>query len=344
MAQSMPSGTNTFVPTMVQDNLIVGYARNIDDYALNRYIQIIPTPKSQAYYLFIDGAAAVRLANSDLRDVVWPDGSRRPAGDNNVAEFEFEPVATTRRSYEFTVGQRGVDQAQWDVVKVNSGFQANRAMVARTMAVQTALANANWGTNTDTATSLGGGFVGSGTPTTPYFKKIIDKAVQAIRSATFGAVQRKDLICLMAPKVAETISESQEVHTYLKESPFALAQVRGDAPGQNTNFGLPNKLYQIPVIVDDAYRVSSKRKPGTAATSAAVVDENTIYFLSRPGGLEMAYGGVSFSTVQLFEKEAMSVEMFTDAKHRLVEGYVTDDFGCYVVAPASGYKVTNALS
>jgi hypothetical protein len=328
---------------MVQDNLIVGYARNKEDFALNRYIQLVPTPKNQAYYLYVDGVVAARLTDSNLRNIIWPDGQRRPSGDNDIAEFEFKPIATTRKSFEFTLGNLAVDQAVWDIVSVNAGFQGNRAMTARTLAVQTALSGASWGSNTGTATSLGGGLASAGTATSPVFKKIVNKAVQQIRKATFGAVQAKDLICLMSPLVAETLSETQEIHSYVKESPFALAQLRGDVPGQNTNYGLPDVLYKIPIVVDDTYRVTSKRAAATT-TTAAVVDENTIYFLSRPGGLVMPYGGVSFSTLQLFVKEEMAVEAYADSKNRLTEGYVTDDYGAYVVAPASGYKVTNALS
>ncbi|HQR07029.1 MAG TPA: hypothetical protein PLN21_09415 [Gemmatales bacterium] len=342
MAQSMPSGTNTFIPGMVQDNLIVGYSRNVEDFAVNRYAQIVPTPKNQAYYLYVDGAAAFRLTNSDLRNVVWPDGQPRPSGDNNVAEFEFKPIATTRRSYEFTVGDMAAEQADWDVISVNSGFQAVRAMTARTMGVLAALDGASWGSNTGTATSLGGGYVSAGTATSPVLKKIVNKAVQQIRKATFGAVRAKDLCMVMSPLVAETIAESQEIHSYVKESPFALAQIKGDAPGQNTNYGLPDVLYKIPVIVEDAYKVTSKR--GATLASASVCDENKIYFVSRPGGLMMPYGGISYSTLQLFVREEMSVEAYPDSKNRLRQGFVTDDWGAYVVAPASGYAVTAALS
>jgi hypothetical protein len=342
MALVLPSGTNTFIPGMVQDNLIVGYARNVEDFALNRYIQVVPTPQNQAFYLFVDGAAAARLTNTDLRNMVWPDGQPRPSADGDVAEFEFRPVSTVRRSYEFTVGDLAVDQADWDVIGVNSGFQAQRAMTARTLGVQSALSAAAWGSNTGTATSLGGGFVGTGTATDPRFKKIVNKAAQQIRRATFGAVKVKDLCMIMSPLVAETIAESQEIHTYLKESAFAMAQVRGDAPGQNTNFGLPDVLYGVNLIVDDAVRVTSKRG-GTLAT-VSVVDENRVYFISRPGGLMMPYGGISYSTIQLFVREEMSIEAYPDARNRLRQGFVTDDWGAFVVAPASGYMVTNALS
>jgi len=348
MAQSMPSGTNAFIPAMVQDNLIVGYSRNVDSFALNRYIQLVPTPKNQAYYLFVDGSAAVRLTNSDLRDVIWPDGQKRPTSDNNVAEFTWNPIATTRKSFEFTVGNLAVEQASWDIVATNSGFQAVRAMTARTMAVSTALSGASWGSNTDTATNLGGGFANTGTSDGSgngfVLKKIVNKVVQQIRKATFGAVNAKDIVMLMAPKVAETLSESKEVHAYVKESPFALAQLRGDAPGQNVNYGLPDVLYKIPVIVDDAYKVTSKRNASSTSTAAAVYDENTIYFVSRPAGLMMPYGGISYSTVQLFVREEMNIEAYPDQANRITSGFVTDDYGAYVVAPASGYKVSAVFS
>lgn len=342
MAQSMPSGTNTFIPQMVQDNLIVGFARNKDDYSVNKYVQIIPTPKNRAYYMKIDGSTAVRLTNTDLRNIVWPDGQKRPDMDNDVAEFEFVQIDTKRHNFGFTVGQLAVEQAQWDVVSTNAGFAANRAMVARTIAVHTALSGASWGDNTATATVAGGGKVDTGTATDPRFKKAKNYAAQQIRKATFGAVKANDLICVMAPKVAEAIAASQEIHSYIKESPFALAQLRGDAPNQNANWGLPESLYGTRIIIDDAFRVSSKRN-ATTTTTVSVFDEDTIYFLSRPGGMVMPYGGVSFSTVQLFVREEMNVEAQQDTFNRRIQGAVADDYGAYVVAPASGYKLTDVL-
>lgn len=343
MAVSMPSGTNTFLPQMVQDNLIVGYSRKKEDFAINRYVQMVPTPKNQAYYLYVDGAAAVRLINADLRNVVWPDGQQRPAGDGNVADFEFFPISTKRLSFDYTVGKMAVEQAAFDVHAVNAGFQGVKAMTARTQAVHTALAGATWGSNSGTATALGGGFVSAGTPTNPIFKKIVNKVCQQIRKATFGAVKSSDIHCVMSPLVAETISETQEIHTYVKESPYALAQLRGDAPNQNANYGLPDKLYGINIIVDDSMKVTSKRGAASLAT-VSVADENSFYFISRPGGLLMPYGGISFSTLQMFVREEMSVEIYPDAKNRLEQGFVSDDFGVFVVAPASGHRVTNALS
>lgn len=343
MATSMPSGTNTFLPQMVQDGLIVGYARNKEDFSINRYCQIVPTTKNRAHYLFVDGSAAARLTNADLRNLVWPDGQPRPSGDNNVAEFEFKEIATTRHSFEYTVGHMAVEQAAFDVHSVNSGFQGVRAMTARTQAVWTALGAVSWGSNTGTATALGGGYIGTGTATDPRFKKMVNKAVQQIRKATYGAVRAQDIICVMSPLLAETLSESQEIHSYVKESPFAQAQLRGDAPGLNTNYGLPDVLYKINIVVDDTFKVTSKRK-ASSETVSSVSDENAFYFVSRPGGLVMPYGGISYSTVQLFVREEMSVEIHQKPIDRLDLGFVTDDYGAYVVAPASGFQVTAALS
>jgi hypothetical protein len=348
MAQSMPSGTNTFIPQMVQDNLLVGFARNVERFALNRYIQVVPTPKNQAYYLKIDGSAAVRLTNTDAKGIVWPDGAKRPTGDNNLAEFEFVPVGTVRKSYEFTVGNLAVEQADWKIVETNAGFQATRAMIARTAAVWNALDDVDWGSNTNTASSISGGYAHEGTADGSgqgfVLKEIFQAAQKQIRLATFGVVRAEDIVCVMTPTVAEALSRSKEVHAYVKESPFALAQIRGDAPSQNGMFGLPDMLYKTRIIVEDAHKVTTKRNTAATKTVAPVGNDNALYFLSRPGGLEFPYGGISYSTVMLFEKEAMSVEANTDAKNRLTEGWVTDDYGAYVVAPASGFEVTALLS
>jgi hypothetical protein len=348
MAQSMPSGTNTFIPQMVQDNLLVGFARNVERFALNRYIQVVPTPKNQAYYLKIDGSAAVRLTNTDAKGIVWPDGAKRPTGDNNLAEFEFVAIGTTRHSFEFTVGNLAVEQADWKIVETNAGFQATRAMTARTVSVWDALDDVSWGSNTSTATAISGGFADTGTADGTgngfVIKEIFQAAQLQIRKATFGAVRAEDIVVVMTPDAAEQLSRSKEIQAYVKESPFALAQIRGDAPSQNGMFGLPDMLYKTRVIVEDSYKVTTKRNASGTSTVATVGDSNKLYFLSRPGGLEFPYGGLSFSTVMLFEREAMSVETHVDPKNRLTQGFITDDYGAYVVAPASGYEVTAVFS
>lgn len=341
MAQSQPSGTNTFIPQMVRDNLIVGYSRNIDSFSINKYTQIVPTPKNQAYYLFVDGSTAVRLTSSDIRNHVWPDGQERPAGLNDVAEFEFKPIATFRHSYEYTLGNMAVDQADWDIVSVNSGMTAVRAMTARTQNVVSTLVNASWGNNTATATAAGGGYFNAGTSTNPIFKKIVNYARRAIRQATYRAVQHDQVMLVMSAKAAENLSESAEIVDYLKSSPFAQAAMRGDTPNLNSNaqYGLPDRMYGCPIIIEDAQKVTSKR--GNATTTTAEILTNTkMYFVSRVGGLVLPYGGTNFSTLQTFVREEMTMEMYPDAKNRFLQGFVTDDYNTYVVAPASGFEVT----
>lgn len=341
MAQSQPSGTNVFIPQMVRDNLIVGYSRNIDSFKINQYAQIVPTTKNQAYYLYIDGSTGVRLTSSDIRNHVWPDGQERPAGLNDVAEFTFNPIATFRHSYEFSLGQMAVDQADWDIVSVNSGLTAVRAMTARTQNVLTTLTGASWGTHTSTATALAGGYFNAGTSTNPIFKKIVNAARRAIRLDTYGAVQNDQIMCVMSAKAAENLSESAEIVDYLKSSPFAQAAMRGDIPNLNANsqFGLPDRMYGCPIIVEDSVKVTSKR--GNATNSISEILTNTkMYFVSRVGGLVMPQGGTNFSTLQTFVREEMSIEMYPDTKHRILQGFITDDYNTYAVATASGYEVT----
>lgn len=342
MAQSQPSGTNTYIPQMVRDNLIVGYSRNVDSFSINKYTQIVPTTKNQAYYLYVDGSTAVRLTSSDLRNHVWPDGQERPAGLNDVAEFQFNPIATFRHSYEFTLGNMAVEQADWDVVSINSGLTAVRSMTARTQNVVTALTGASWGSNTATATAAGGGYFNAGTSTNPIFKKIVNYARRGIRNATYAAVQHDQVMCVMSAKAAENLSESAEIVDYLKSSPFSQAAIRGDVPMLNANaqYGLPDRMYGCPIIIEDAQKVTSKRGAASVTTSE-ILTHTKMYFISRVGGLVLPHGGVNFSTLQTFVREEMSIEMYPDAKNRFLQGFVTDDYNTYVVAPASGFEITS---
>lgn len=346
MAFAFPSGTNTFVPSFdATGHLTVAFSRNPRDFALNKWIALTPVKKRIGYYLRITAEQAARVINSPkLNEFVWHDGNDAPKGTWATESFSWFPFNTERYAYPFTIGYLANEQADWKILSVHSEFAAQDAMTARTLRVlDKALDTTGYDTgHFDTATNLGGGFLNSGTPTDPRLKKALNALMFKVQKATLGRVKAKDMCVVMSPVLAEAISRSQEVHTYLKESPFALAQVRGDVPSQNGVWGLPDSIYGYPIMIEDTVRVSSKK--GAARVADYAMDSNKLLFLARPGSLTSVAGGPSFSSVHLFSYEDMTVESRDDADNRRVEARVVDDFGVELVSPASTTQITNCLT
>ena len=92
-------------------------------------------------------------------------------------------------------------------------------------------------------------------------------------------------------------------------------------------------------MVDDSVRVTTKKGP-TSQTREFVYG-NSAVFVSRPGGLVGVEGSTSFSTVQIFAFEDMTVENWDDPYDRRMEGRVIDNSTSELVAPVSGFLVAN---
>ena len=105
-------------------------------------------------------------------------------------------------------------------------------------------------------------------------------------------------------------------------------------------FGLPDRLYGFPLVVEASYYVSTKK--GATTSKSAVLATGTPFMAARPGGIEGAATGPSFSTIAIFEYENMTVETLRDAPNRRSLIRVVDDFDVEVVAPVSGILFQNA--
>jgi hypothetical protein len=343
MAVSFPGGLNTFVPSHeATGGLTIGFSRNPKRFKVLRYVKRVPVKKSVGYYLTITAEEAARIINTNLSEFVWADGEEAPMGNENTESFAYTPYTTIRYSFEFNLGQKAIDQADWKVLQVHAGIKAQQAMTALTQNVwNTAGTTGNWGANTGTATSLGGGLLDNSTTTTLYIKTLIQTVVENILKITLGVVQREDLVMVMNPTTAGKIAKSQEVVDQLKQSVYALPMLQ---QGEKfSNWGLPPELYGIPVTVEDAVKVTSKKGAATK-TTAYVMPAGQIAFFARPGGLMGMEGIPEFSTMQIFSYEEMTVESKTDPDNRRTKGRVVDDNVPALVAPASGYLVTSATS
>jgi hypothetical protein len=341
-----PSGFNTFVPSFdASGKLVVAYSRNPKDFPLNRWITLTPVKKSQGYFLQVTAEEAARIINGDLADFVWPDGNDAPSGQWGDESFNFQPFNTTRYLFGFRIGYKAEQQADWKILALYAAFKAQQAMTARAVrAITAALNQSNYAaSHVQTATALGGGFWSTGTTSNPIVKKCMNAMAQQIQLDTNGAVKREDLRMVISPVVAAAVASSSEIQDYVKNSVYAMPQVRGDVASNNGLWGLPDKLYGYELIVDDTVRVTS-RKGAAARAAGYVFDGNTAFMCARPGQLVSEAAGPSFGTVHLFSYEEMTVEQRDDPDHRRIAGRVIDDYDVEVVAPATGAIITHVLS
>ena len=349
MAAVFPGGNaaSTFVPNFeASGKIIIGFSRNPKTFPINQYVTIVPVKQGVGYYLKRTVENAGRILVSTVSDRAWPDGNDAPTGEDNTESHEYFKFLTERYAFPFRFGYKAVDQADWNIVAAHAEDAAQQAMTGRTLNVTTTIeTSGNYGSNTSSATSLGGDFLNNGTADGSGSGYVLKKALQAagiaINKATWGTVKPKDLVCRAAPDLADPISRSKEIHAYLKESPFALAQVRGDVESQNGLWGLPDSLYGFKWVIEDA--VYNSKKKGDTASLGYVASSNVLPILARPGKLVGVVGAPSFSSVHVWVYEEMTVENKDDVDNRRHSGRVVDDYGQDLVASAASYLITLAL-
>ena len=135
------------------------------------------------------------------------------------------------------------------------------------------------------------------------------------------------------------MSMCQEIVDYVKASPEALAQIKGELGGRNTRYGLPDKLYGFETFVESTRKVTS-RKGATRAVSSVFPTTQAV-LCSRVGELEGVAGAPSFSTLVIFAYEEMTVETKNDSDNRRTIGRVVENITAKLAAPASGALFSN---
>jgi hypothetical protein len=245
------------------------------------------------------------------------------------------------------LGDQAIGQADWDVLNQHAAIKAQQAMTARTQKAITALTTAgNYAsTHTSAVASISGntGNWSASTTARQDVKRSLNSAADLILKDTLAAVDVNDLILVMSPTCARKVSECQEIVDHIKGSPEALAQIRGELPGENAIFGLPNKLYGFTVVVEKCAKVTSKK--GATKAVSYVLTDTTPFMCARPGGLVGVAGAPSFSTCTVFvyEKDEMSVETLDDRVNRRQLISVVDNFDTVMTAPVSGFLFTSAV-
>jgi len=348
MPAVMPSPINVAVPNLEATNrLIVDFGRNIREFPVLRYTQIVPVKKLTGLYLQMTVEEAGRILNSDLSDFVWPDGQDAPIGLDQTESFQFQTYQAVRYVYAAAVGDLTRDNADWDIVNQNAAIKARQAMTARTQKAAEAIftaANYPSGHVIDVNATFGAKW-NAATTANLVIRKSLNSAVQAIINDTLGAVSAKDLVLVLGDTVAKAISESQEFADYLKGSPDALGALRYQFRDEDllpNSFGLPKRLYGLEVVVDDTRKVTTKKK-AAAPTITPVLPSTMAAVVSRVGALEAPYSPVSFSTCGFFMFQELAVETMYDQQNKRTLVRVIENYDSKLLAPASGVLLTNVL-
>jgi hypothetical protein len=346
-----PSANNVYLPNVDETlRLLVSYARNPKEFALNQYVTVSPISRPIGYYPKVFAADNVRVRSTTLADARWADGSRRLAGtgEYNTARHTFDNYTAVRYQFNATLGHETINYAEWDVKTMTRDNLASIAMTCRTYFVVQDIfdTSTNWPTNHfGTATATGGGLWGAGTITNPIIKNTLGAIRERISLDTNGKVSISDLRLVMNPTTARGIAQSQEIHTYLAQQVGSLDVLEGTNPSSGENWSLPKKLYGFEIVVDASNVSQAKESLLTQDTPTFIVPDNKIAVLARPGSL-VSNGGSNFSTVHVLEMkgEAFNVEEKDDAFNRLMDIFVTDYYTPKVAAPESGFILTSVLS
>ena len=343
-----PGGTNTYVKNHeATGSLVTSFSRNPSDFPLARYTQIRPVTQDAGYYLRITAENAARIVGMKLNEFVWPDGADRPRRNAGTEKFAFVDYRTQRYDFDFTLGYKAENQASWNIRDTEAAFHAQQAMTGRTVAVQQMLQNtANWDASHVIAAAAVPGNTGSwevSTTTRTDIKRSINYGRTIIHQHTLGTVKKKDLLLVMNPVTARKIGESQELVDYMKGSPEARNEIRGDRAEKYSDFGVPDTLYGVEICVEDAVVVTSPRGASVPVFEYAMQD-GIVLMMARPGGLVSKAGsGPSFSTAMVLAYEEMTVEDRNDVDNRRIEGHVVDDYAPALTAPVSGFYFTDVL-
>lgn len=340
---------------------VIHYIRDAKEFAVNRWVQNIQTPAPVFIWAKLDQDQPVRMVAE--AEFAWEDGAERPTGNHNLTSFEWVEGRCFRRDYPYTMGLQAVEVARkfgaFDPEVVEAKSVASQAMTNRTnRIVQMCETVANWGTNAATANVLnaGAGYwnLSSNDPLDPNYlaiKKALLKAAQLINLGTNGRVKPKDLRLVISPDAAMKMANTGEIHDYVKSTAGVSKQNMTDTLGNvNQQWGLPDSLYGIEIVVEDAvlvniYPNADGTKAVLGSTRNYVKTNDTAFLVSRVGGIDAPYGAPSFSTVQCyFYDYELAVESRTDTWNKRLEGHVVEQFKEVLAAAPAGYLIQDIMS
>jgi len=348
MVAILPGAYNTYVQDhAASGQLVVDFSRNMSEFALNRYIKLIPVEKMTGLWLKMTLEEAARVISSADNEHSWPDGADRPSLHSNDGSesFEFQEFRTDRKEYGARLGNLTVGQASWDIKAQHARIKAQQAMTARTVHVLDLLTTAgNYDSgHTIAAASISGntGTWAASTSARQDIQRSLNYAAKIINKATLGVVKKKDLVLVISPDVATEIAECQEIVEMIKSSRFSEPYIKGDL-WSNSEWGLPPDLYGVPLVVEDTVQVTT-RKGGTQTKQYALNDDKAM-LLARPGALEGLYGSPEFSSASMFVFSDMEVWSKDDRDNERTTLSVVDNRVAKFTSPVSSFMFSDVIA
>lgn len=348
-----PGPSNVYVPTATQGKnggaLFVDYSRNINKFKVLQYCQPVPVQNTVGLWYQMGLDERARVTDNNAAKFMWPDGLPRPKPQDNSENFAELTYRCIRRSYESTLGKQMSEQAAWDERDRRSRQLAQQAMTVRTnRVIQTAINASNWPAShvLDLSGSPISGVVGNWAASTSArlaIKRTLNYIKQLILLDTRAAVESSDLLIVMGPDTAAQIAASQEIVELVKFNAGAIQFLKAtDENYSKEDFGLPKRLYNTEVIIEETVKVTSYRG-AVSPTAAFCMPFGTVLVLHRPNSLEGVEGGRSFSTlsIHIYRDDDMTVETDDVRWDRLTNVAVTDNFDVNMTSPISGVMLQN---
>lgn len=342
------SGTNTFVANPRSTGyLMTGFSRNEADFPVNKMIQIIETKNDVFMYGIADTSFGARSLTTDDHENDWVDGDMMPMNVGNQLRWSWQTNITKRKAYTWTLGQKAVEQAEWNILGQQGISMAQKAMTARSRIVYTRLSNATWGSYTSTVAAIAGAgnTWKNGTSTQPNFLLSLNYAAQQIGLQSYGTVNIKDLKVILSVSDAQALAASPEIRDYMRNNVLSIDVLRGDNARINMMYGLPPMFNDYELVVDNTVLVTGNQTAASSPTKAYLWQPGTSYVISRKGNLKGISGTPNYSTLQMYYyKDQMTVMQKLDADNRLYHGAIISDYEIVIPTvdgtPAGGFQFT----
>ena len=383
MASFRPVGPfNGVLPAAT--GFVYGFMRDPKRAPFLQYTQIVPAPvegNGLFRYCTLQPDDPNRLVNLD--EFAWGFDDPVPSGKGFVVRAKWDSANTERWAFSYNLGDR--TQAGWqkgagvNLASMYDKIRLGQAILHRATRVATAVRGASWpANNTATVaaligepgtyfdTSSGEEMLPSGAPNPNFqiIKKVLHIILRRIDLATNGAMTGEEEYCMvMGPKAAQKISECGEIANFLKQQPNAPRQLMGRV----RKWELPEFYEGWKFVVEDTPRTFTRMKYDGTVADVTVPSEkdylwsdDSIAFVSRPGGLDGGYGQQNFSTVQLFTydgpgaaaqglgdgdlRAGVYVKAEGDSWNELTKGAIVIEDKPLVPVPSSGFYLTETLT
>lgn len=355
MSFNFGSATNGFIQgfnASMTEKLITDFARDWQKCPVVGLCDVITSDLPAGYFVKIRPDAQAQLIDSP-NAYLWPDNTPMPTQEDNRRQHDFVEWNAKRYVYSTWIGDLEKQFTAWDIesqVVNDLGNQAmlNRAKLFYTLASTTSTYSDAGGAginHTDTATNLGGGLLGAGSSANRYIQKTFASVIQALDKATVNGIKLEDIWVVMSPTVADVISRSQEIADgYHRQQDFSSYMQYSLFADQFARYGLPPKLYGLNILVDPW--IERTAKIGATPTKSFVAGTNTLFFLTKPGGIQSASGGRAFGSAAFFtvKGEEMRSEVIDWPIDRRKLVRTTDYLDIKWVSNESSYLVTSAIS